>query len=199
MTIKAKVTWFSLLLLVAGSSVLARVAGSSLDRLVAKCDLVVIAKVERIHNIPLADGKRVHFRRVAQCRVERVLKGETTAQTVFYLASPTWTCDMSGGTENERALLCLSKEPNGFFKSTELFESKFKAIADGQPLHGLALHGGGRLQLITLSGQEYVRGNHYVRFPDGFSIRPDPNDPTNKYESLAPLSEALSLIEAATE
>ncbi|MBI3868285.1 MAG: hypothetical protein HY299_07110 [Verrucomicrobia bacterium] len=88
-------------ILLTASQSFAKVASIQFGNLVANCDLIVIANVESVSS-PLI-GKRY-----AKARVTEVWKG-TKIETVEFLASPTWTCDISTAKKGETVLLFLNK------------------------------------------------------------------------------------------
>ena len=88
-------------ILLTASQALAKVASMPFADLVANCDLIVVAKVESVSS-PLI-GK--HY---AKARVTEVWKGAKT-NTVEFLASRTWTCDISEAKKGETVLLFLTK------------------------------------------------------------------------------------------
>jgi hypothetical protein len=69
--------------------------------LVQSSDIIVIAKVESVSHPPI--GKRY-----AKAKVTEVWKGAQT-ERVEFLASPTWTCDISEAKKGETVLLFLKK------------------------------------------------------------------------------------------
>ena len=107
----------------------AKVASIQFSNLVANCELIVVAKVESVSS-PLI-GKRY-----AKARVTEVWKGTNTT-TVEFLASPTWTCDISEAKKGETVLLFLTK-------------------SDKSRSYAIAHSGRGRLPLRTISGKSYA-------------------------------------------
>jgi hypothetical protein len=125
-------------ILLAISQSFAKVASVQFTNLVANCDLIVVAKVESVSS-PLI-GKKY-----AKARVTEVWKG-AKADTVEFLASPTWTCDISEAKKGETVLLFLTKDG----------ESRSYAIAHS---------GRGRLPLRTITGKSYATFWPEVIFP----------------------------------
>jgi hypothetical protein len=107
----------------------AKVASVQFTNLVANCELIVIAKVESVSS-PLI-GKKY-----AKARVTEVWKG-AKADTVKFLASPSWTCDISQAKKGETVLLFLTKD--GKARSYEIAHS-----------------GRGRLPIRTVEGKSYA-------------------------------------------
>src|SRR5688572_22763320 len=79
----------------------AKVASIEFSNLVATSELIVIAKVESVSS-PLI-GKKY-----AKASVTEVWKG-APIKHVRFLASPTWTCDISEARKDETVLLFLTK------------------------------------------------------------------------------------------
>ncbi|PYJ84113.1 MAG: hypothetical protein DME22_13920 [Verrucomicrobia bacterium] len=106
-----------------------KVTSIQFSNLVANCELIVVAKVESVSS-PLI-GKRY-----AKAKVTEVWKG-TNTMTVEFLASPTWTCDISEAKKGETVLLFLTRSA----------KSRSYAIAHS---------GRGRLPLRTVAGKSYA-------------------------------------------
>lgn len=111
------------------SELAARVASIEFSNLVASSEMIVVAKVESVSS-PLI-GKKY-----AKARVTEVWKG-TKTETIQFLASPTWTCDISEAKKGETVLLFLTKSE----------KSRSYAIAHS---------GRGRLPLRTVTGKNYA-------------------------------------------
>jgi hypothetical protein len=109
-----------------------------LDELVRCSDIIVLAKVEAVTR-PLI-GKRY-----AKATVTDVWKG-TQIDRVEFLASPTWTCDISAAKKGETVLLFLTKGG----------KSRSYAIAHS---------GRGRLPLRTVGSKSYASFWPEIRFP----------------------------------
>ena len=93
---------FTLLLAgLAGPQLFAKVAATPLDDLATRSELIVIAKVESIEK---ARGSKQY----AKARVTEIWKGAQT-ESVEFLASPTWTCDISEAHKGETVVLFLTK------------------------------------------------------------------------------------------
>jgi hypothetical protein len=116
-------------ILLTASQSLAMVTSIPFTNLIANSDLIVVAKVESVSS-PLI-GK--HY---AKARVTEVWKG-AKPNTVEFLASRTWTCDISEAKKGETVLLFLTKGG----------KSRSYAIAHS---------GRGRLPLCTVSGKTYA-------------------------------------------
>lgn len=121
---------FTLLLTVlAGPQLLAEVGATPLDDLATRSDLIVIAKVESIEK---ARGGKQY----AKARVTEVWKGAQT-ETAEFLASPTWTCDISEAHKGETVVLFLTK-------------------TDKSRSYRIAHSGRGRMPLRTVGDKSYA-------------------------------------------
>jgi len=130
----------ALVALLTATQSFAKVAYVQFSDLVASCDLIVLAKVESVSS-PLIG------RKYAKARVTEVWKG-TNAAMVEFLASPTWTCDISEARKGETVLLFLAKSK----------KSRSYAIAHS---------GRGRLPLRTVDGKSYATFWSDVILPNG--------------------------------
>lgn len=82
----------------------AKVARAPLEELIQSADLIVIGTDSAIER----RGKW----NIARFQVEEVLKGQAPTK-IQYLASPTWTCDITSAKQGERALLLLTLPGRG--------------------------------------------------------------------------------------
>jgi hypothetical protein len=130
----------------------AKVASIEFTNLVADSELIVIAKVESVSS-PLI-GKKY-----AKARVLEVWKG-TNSVTVEFLASPTWTCDISQAKAGDTVLLFLTKSD----------ESRSYAIAHS---------GRGRFPLRVVDGKNYVTFWPDVLLPKEMLAIDDPEPKEN--------------------
>ena len=135
---------------VSATHLFAKVATISLEELVQRSDIIILAKVETFTR-PFI-GKRY-----AKAKVTDVWKG-TQVDRVEFLASPTWTCDISDARKGETVLLFLTKR--GTSRSYAIVHS-----------------GRGRLPLRTVGSMSYATFWPEIRFPmDTPSIDgPEPN------------------------
>lgn len=118
----------------------AKVAQISFEQLVWSSDLIIVAKVESV-------GPQLNGKRYANAKVTENWKGPPTGRVEF-LASPTWTCDISQATEGETVLLFLAKEnaSRGYL---------------------IAHSGHGRMPLRSLGRKSYVKFSPMVQLPKG--------------------------------
>ncbi len=140
--------------LLTAQQLIAKVAAIEFSSLVANCELIVVAKVESVSGPP--DGKRY-----AKAKVTEVWKG-TNSSTIEFLASPTWTCDISTAEKDETVLLFLNQGETS--QSYEIEHS-----------------GHGRLLLRTVAGKSYVAFSPEVILPKGIKTA---NGPEPKWDSF---------------
>ncbi len=124
--------------LLSTSSLLAKVASTTVEDLADRSELIVVAKVEKV-------SKPLIGKRYAKATVTEVWKGDQ-AKSVEFLASPTWTCDISDAKKGETVVLFLVKSK----------ESRSYQIAHS---------GRGRLVQRTINGKTCVDIWGDVRFP----------------------------------
>lgn len=96
--------------------------------------------------------------RVAKLKIEGVLKGEAQLQEAYFVASPTWTCDISDAKVGERGL---------YFLSPANRVSNIPPFHNGRPLFLIAHSGHGRL-LRQPQGKFHISG--MIILPEGFPV-----------------------------
>jgi hypothetical protein len=117
----------------------AKVGGLSLEELVRISDAIVIARVDRV-SAPLI-GKKWAFASVTD-----TWKGSTDSK-IRFLASPTWTCDISEAKKGETVVLFLVKDKD-------------------PTRYVLALSGRGRMPVREVSGKTYATFWPEVKLPE---------------------------------
>jgi hypothetical protein len=135
--------WLPVLLTLASVFPLhAKVGFMSLEELINQAELIVVAKVEKVSG-PI-DNKRY-----AEAKVTEVWKG-AQLETVEFLASPTWACDVSDAVKGETVVLFLIKR---------------KQSRSYQIVHS----GRGRMPQRAVGGRLCVDLDEDVRMPDGIT------------------------------
>jgi hypothetical protein len=143
------------------SAFYAKVAPMELSGLVKRADVIVVGKVTKIIIVNSASaGVKTENAKIAEVEVSRVLKGGTRLKRLYYWASPTWACDVSGANEGEEVLLLLETRVN-----QTLSTSLQKYIQDS-PLYYIAFSGGGRM---VIKGKLIERNGHII-YPKTFKI-----------------------------
>ncbi len=127
-------------LLFAVPRLFAKVGALQLDELVEGSDLIVLAEVESVTKPLIGERK-------ATARVLEVWKGPPI-ETVRFIASPTWTCDISEAVEGETVVLFLAR-------------------GDHPRFYTIAHSGRGRMPLRTVDGLTYATFWREVRLPEG--------------------------------
>ncbi|MEW6072656.1 MAG: hypothetical protein AB1726_08715 [Planctomycetota bacterium] len=102
---------------------------------------------------------------IARVRVERSLKGTEEGEFVYYLAMPTWTCDISRAEVGERALFLLADTPwdRALQPATR---AALKRLTGSRPVYAVAHSGRGRLPLREVDGREYATYWKELLLPD---------------------------------
>jgi hypothetical protein len=160
----------AIVILLAPSPLFAKVASVQFTDLVTNCDLIVVATVESISS-PLI-GKKY-----AKARVTEIWKGAKT-DAVEFLASPTWTCDISEARKGETVLLFLTKGG----------KSRSYAIAHS---------GRGRLPLRSMSGKGYATFWPDVILPNGTPTIDGP-DPKSDFIRSVEVTILRDLVKKST-
>lgn len=138
---------------------LSRVAGAKLTDIIKRSDFIVIGTVSEVTEI---NGYRV-----AKLQVEVALKGETQTRELFFLASPTWACDVSNAKTGEHGL---------YFLSLPAKSAQLPALQNNQPITLIQHFGYGRL---LSGGQGKYRISSMIYLPEGFPVeelRPSSNE-----------------------
>jgi hypothetical protein len=92
----------------------ADVADVELKDLVAHSDLIVVVTISKVEDGPKdieVRGNRSSPVKVATAPVVETWKGEAV-KDVRFVASPTWTCDISSAKEGEKRVLFLQRRPD---------------------------------------------------------------------------------------
>lgn len=127
-----------LLACVVATQAFAKVASISFEELVQSSDVILVATVESV-SCPMIGN------RYAKAKVSEVWKG-APAERVEFLASPTWTCDISKAEKGETVLLFLRK-------------------GDTSESYAIMHSGRGRMPLRTVDGKSYVTFSPDIRLP----------------------------------
>lgn len=127
-----------------------RVASASLTEVIKGSDLIAVGTVSEV--------TKVNGYRVAKLKIEGVLKGNAQTSEAFFLASPTWTCDVSDAKVGERGL---------YFLSTQTRELEFPSRHNGQPIFLIAHSGYGRL---LSHEQGKFRNSSMIDLPKSFPV-----------------------------
>jgi len=130
----------------------AMVSPTTLEELSRMSDVIVVGRDVRVFEV---EGWRV-----AELEVERILDGVLDARTLYYLAEPTWGCDIATATPGERSLLFLRRD-TARAGEAELFYQPDRAappiVAGSRPIYGIAHAGRGRMPIYDdSSGREFV-------------------------------------------
>ncbi len=120
----------------------AKVARTDLSSLVRKSHLIVVATVEEL----IKDCGVTLARAVPM----RSLKG-SAPQSLFFVAQPTWRCDVSKAVEGETVLLFLDAEKS---RQVRVWDpSARKVVVSSGPLFSIAHSGRGRLVIESVEGE----------------------------------------------
>lgn len=135
---------FVLPLLTIATSLHAKVAPTPLENLYWASEIVAIGRDGRTFE---KDGWRL-----AEFEIQQVIKGAVSANdTVYYLAEPTWTCDVSRAQPGSRALLFL----HALEKVNPIKKDSAAALGppppyetdEGETVYRISASGAGRMDL----------------------------------------------------
>ena len=154
----------------------AKVGKMDLKELVARSDLIVVAKVSKVEDGP-ADAKpedeRFSAVRVATAEVIETWKGAPPRE-VRFLASPTWVCDISEAEKGEQVVLFLTRRKE-------------------EPSLRISHSGRGRMPLRMVKGKTYATLWDDVRLPEGTATVPGP-EPEYSFIRSVELSKLKELV-----
>lgn len=152
--------------LVLGHDASAKVGPTDLTSLATSSDVIAAVNVVRVHSKKGA--------RIAEASVSRIVKGPSDLKTLYFVASPTWTCDISTAEEGENALVFLRKIKDRSSVSGRDFGYDWELPTEGyDPLHKIAHSGRGRMPIREKDGVKYAEvwvGD--VRLPQGLKTHP---------------------------
>jgi hypothetical protein len=155
----------------------AKVAEIALKELVARSDVIVLAKVLKVEDGPTdikTEDDRFPRVKVATAQIIETWKG-TPLREVRYVASPLWTCDISGGEKGERTVLFLESRK-------------------GSPIMMIAHSGRGRMPLHEVEGKSYATiWSKDVQLPKGTATIPGP-EPKYSFIRSVELSKLKGLV-----
>ena len=157
----------------------ANVRGLSLPELVELSDRIVLGTVSRLH--------RVSGLLIAEVAVSETLKGAPLVPTVYFLAQPTWICDVTEAEAGETALLFLTSSdgsvelqelPPGdgdFKKAPRGFRKKLDRLRGEAPFFLVTQAGRGHMPLRMVGDQQLATvWTGDVRLPAGVATFPGP-------------------------
>jgi hypothetical protein len=171
----------------------AKVAPTTLAKLIRFSDSIALGTVTDVRAI---DG--IH---VARVKVSQTLKGKESDE-FYFLADPTWTCDITTANGGETALFFLVPYqfgPSEFrdlmgFKEPRDFQQALKAATGQTSLFELAWSGRGRMPLRDVEGVQYVTlWTGDVRLPPGI---PTIGGPEAKYASFIRSARLNDMLQA---
>lgn len=146
-------------------SVQAMVAPVAFEELANGSERIVIGKVESVAAIEDV--------RIAKVAVTRTLKG-TPVKEIYYLAEPTWTCDITSAEVGETALFFFDKykfsdspKPRVILPEGQMllksgyeeplgFKPQVEALVEGNSFWMVADAGRGRMPLRNINGVDYI-------------------------------------------
>lgn len=174
---------------------LAKLGPTKLEELIKGADFIVTGKVVKVHQ-----AGRI---KLAEVEIDKTYKGNTTLKNIFYLATPTWTCDTSGANEGETSLLLLKTMSDWrtlsiISEQSAVVRKQLSSLIGGRPFFGITVSGLGRMPFTyALSKQDQFVVSEEVIFPDTFKVirRKKPNSFDWDYDRLVHFSAIRSFIQ----
>lgn len=195
-----------------------KVAPTTLQELAAHADLIVIGKVTRVVEV---EGIQV-----AQLQVSNTLKG-VPHSTIYYLAEPTWVCDITSATVAEETLFFFNEykfdpqpatmafvrsagqrgtytvqngpAPVGSFKEPLGFRERINAMAGSTHFWRLSWSGRGRMPIRIVQGKPYVTlWTADVHLPATIRTIGGPEREYSAFIRSAPLSKVLDFVRSSS-
>jgi hypothetical protein len=165
-----------------------------LDEMYWAADLVVIGRTTQV----TGDAGWS----VATLEIERVIKGSPASRTVRYLASPTWTCDVSDAAPGERVLIFLGRvNLHDAEQHARTVERRIPPIGTKRdPVYWIVHSGRGQLPIERRAGKERIRIHPEVILPDAFlrlvhSPQRQPGDDAGWYGSGGSLTKIVRYLQ----
>jgi hypothetical protein len=157
------VTVLSLML---GHAASAKVGSATLEEMAEGSEVIAVVDDVKIHSV-----NEVH---IAEATVSKIVKGPSDLKTLYFVASPTWTCDISAAEEGESALVFLHKISDRSAVFDKDLGYDFELPAEGyDPLYQVSHSGRGRMPIREVDGEKYAEiwlGD--VRLPKGLETKP---------------------------
>lgn len=148
----------------------------NLEDMIQRSEFIVTGKISRI--------KSVDNVKLAEIEVVRTLKGNPSVKQLYYFASPTWACDVSGAEVGEEGLYFLPKRDEHLSKPSKghlRFLGKAYNFTQGAAIYLLEHSGRGRFKPKYIDGKGYLYVHKYsdVVFPSTIEVvqYPDPEKP----------------------
>jgi hypothetical protein len=167
----------------------AKVGSVEFSTLVRQADVIVLGTV--------VDVTTVKGVKVARVKVLETYKGRKVNE-LFFLAQPTWTCDISDAVKGETALLLLSSYTDPRSGMEKMFLSPLPSRKDfegaGNAMFLIIDSGRGRMPLRTVNGQQYATlwvGD--VRLPASVQTGRNPNQKYSFIRSVR-LTDLVGLV-----
>jgi hypothetical protein len=196
-----------------------KVAPTTLQELADHADLIVIGKVTRVIEV-----KGIQ---VAEVQVSDTVKG-VPHPTIYYLAQPTWICDITSATVAEETLFFFNQyefdpqpasiafarpagqagtytvqngpAPVGLFKEPLGFREQVNALVGSSHFWQVSWSGRGKMPIRNVQGKRYVTlWTGDVRLPASI---PTIGGPERKYSAFirsAPVSPVLDFVRRSLE
>ena len=143
----------------------AKIPSPKLSELIKDSDYIVRGKVSRV--LKISDTQ------IAEMEVADVLKGKHTTKKLYFMASPTWACDISHAEQNESCLYFLSRLKHTYVSETlgkrhPGFMQELESTLQGQPLHSIARSGYGR---FIYNGLGKLEAPRWIEFPKSVAVK----------------------------
>jgi len=170
-----------------GHAASARVGSLTLEEMAEGSDLIAVVDDVKVHSV-----NEVH---IAEASVSRILKGPSNLKTLYFVASPTWTCDISAAQDGESSLVFLHKISDRSKVFHKDLGYDFELPAEGyDPLYQVSHSGRGRMPIREVNGENYAEiwlGD--VRLPKGLETKPG-RDPDYDFIQDVKLDEILGTL-----
>ena len=174
----------------APAAVIPRVADLPLAHVTRFADAIFVGRVEEVFEVAQPDhrpggntGDPLPYLEaipIAKVSVQRPLKGVEEGETLHYLATGTWTCDISRAVVGERALFML-RESDWPRHLQPAARSELRRRTASAPVFAVAHSGRGRMPLREVEGIEYATYRHNIVLPEDL---PTIDGPEERYSLI---------------
>ncbi len=179
-------------------SVSADAGQMTLDEMISQSSHIIVGKVIQVHSIPYSEQYTI---RIAEVQVVQHLKGDESAQTVYYQVSRSRACDITSAIIGQTDIFLLSPDTKFRDYPDAHVLPYLRAITKNSDLLKIVHQGRGRLEAKYINDDYYVLGirkGGEVLFPRILKMIDYP-DPEYSYVGMIKLNDLLQYLNTASQ